>query len=213
MRCAPRLFLLPALLLLSFSPAWAAEPMLFDTYAYGAPRAAMAALPNMKQGEGAFAGALLLDRVSFAGASWNARFEFNEDKLVRVSLMNAYTQDLADGVERHFRENGYEMLAILVGKRELDFVAMLKVGGIQGLEHALEQLHAEGPHPRITRAWFQTRGVSKDIKKMVKNLKEFLMAAPAETREAEVTVLTPSKEGETAMLLVDFSFPILDAHK
>lgn len=213
MRCATRFLFIFLMSTLFICPAHAGTHALFGDHLYGAARRDLEKLPGIKKGEGAFAETLLLEGVPFAQTEWTARFVFSDDTLTRVGLVTPYSQERADAVTTYLRKEGYEMLAILIGERELDFVAMLKVAGVKGLEHAMRELHAGGPYERTTHAWFFTRPISTRIKQTAKNLKEFLMTAPAETREVEITVLHPTQENQDAMLLVDFSFPILDAQK
>jgi hypothetical protein len=186
-----------------------ASPLLFERYAYHAAKAEISALPGATEGEDEFAGDILLPEVSFAGHKWTPRLEFREEKLVRVSLMAAYSAERMETVTSFLRDNGYEMLALLVDNRSLDFISFLKIDGPRALQEKIVEMLSGGPRKRITYAWFVTGGLSRDTKIMARNLTDFFMLAPSTTREAEVTLLR-ADEGARMLLLVDFTYPILD---
>ena len=187
-----------------------APPLLFEKYAYHASRAEIVALPGATEGKEGSAGDILLPEASFAGHNWVPRLEFREEKLVRVSLMAAYSAERMEAVTSSLRDSRYEILALLVDDRSLDFISFLKVDGPRALQEKIGEMLSGGPHRRVTYAWFVTGGLSRDTKIMARNLTDFFMLAPSATREAEVTLLS-ADGGEQAMLLVDFTYPILDA--
>ncbi|MDR2055179.1 MAG: hypothetical protein LBQ10_04850 [Desulfovibrio sp.] len=185
------------------------SPLLFESYAYHASRAEISALPGAVEGEDDFAGDILLPEVSFAGHKWTPRLEFRDEKLVRVSLMAPYSAERMETVTSFLRDNRYEILALLVDGRSLDFISFLKIEGPQALQEKIGAMLSGGPHKRVTYAWFVTDGLSRDTKIMARNLTDFFMLAPSTTREAEVTLLRADDGGRT-MLLVDFTYPVLD---
>ncbi|MDR2744145.1 MAG: hypothetical protein LBB66_02955 [Desulfovibrio sp.] len=186
------------------------SPLLFENYAYHASRAEIAALPGATEGKGDFAGDILLPGVSFAGHEWTPRLEFRDEKLVRVSLMAAYSAERMETVTAFLRDNRYEILALLVDDRSLDFISFLKIDGHRALQEKIGEMLSGGPHKRVTYAWFVTGGLPRDTKIMARNLTDFFMLAQSATREAEVTLLR-ADGGERVMLLVDFTYPIFDA--
>lgn len=195
---------LPALL--HADPAY----VLFNSYTFSMPRAEIAKLPGATEGEGSFAGDLMLPEAQFAGLPWNVRFEFAGDKLVRVSLMEGYTRERMDKVTAALRGDHYEMLGLLVDSKRLDVLGLLKTAGSDATRERIREMLDNGPR-RVIYAWFQTTEVSHDMKMMSRDLSELLMAAPAGMREAEVTVLAEESTKRPALLLVDFSFPVLMA--
>jgi hypothetical protein len=193
-------------------------PPLFGDFRRLAPKADIAALPGATPTEGEFDGDIMLPAVSFAGHQWVPRMAFDRDRLVRVSLMartGSLSSERLDAVRSQLVRDGYEVLGIVADGKSLDCIAQLKLG------HALDEDPAkalaaetarllEGFHTRVTYAWFDTRAVSQQTKRMARHLTDFLVMAPSDTREAEVTLVTKQEGGET-MLLVDFTYPILDA--
>ncbi|MDR1659479.1 MAG: hypothetical protein LBR94_03940 [Desulfovibrio sp.] len=196
-----------------FGPAHAAGQtprLLFENYAYHAPKAEIAALPGATESEENFAGDILLPETSFAGHKWVPRLEFRDERLVRVSLMAAYSAGRMEAVTSFLSDEGYEILALLADDRSLDFISFLKIDGPKALQEKIGEMLSGGPHKRVTYAWFATGGLSRDTKIMARNLTDFFMLAPSVTREAEVTLLR-ADGGEQVMILVDFTYPILDA--
>lgn len=184
------------------------KPLLFENYAFGMPRALVAALPGATEGSGAFAGDLLLPEASFAGTLWNVRFAFKNDELVRVSLMERYSPERMRAVTDALRAGKFEMLALLANDKQLDFVSLLKIAGPEGLQNEIASLLGTTVPPRVIYAWFDTSAFSKEMKLMARNLKELMLVVAAETREAEVTLLSENG-AEPHLILVDFSFPLL----
>ena len=190
------------------SPAQAA-PTLFGDFVWGTPKSELEKRPDAKPGQDAFAGDLFLPETDFAGESWNVRLEFAGERLVRVSLMAHYSRERMDKVTRQLRADGFEMLSVLRDSAMIDMVRILKTLGPDAVKEEWNRfMQGESPQ-RMTYAWFATASLSKDIKTMVSNLKDLLMSAPMETREAEVTLLGDQATGKPGMLLVDFSFPML----
>ncbi|MDR1857361.1 MAG: hypothetical protein LBR22_09460 [Desulfovibrio sp.] len=194
------------------------SPALFGEFRYNAPKAEIAALKDAVPAEGEFAGDILLPPADFAGHRWTPRLSFDGDRLVRVSLMArvpALESERLEAVRGHLAKEGYEVLGLVADGKTLDCISRLKIGYATtgDAPAALAKDMAkflEGRHARITYAWFDTKGLSRENKRTARNLGDFLVLAPAETREAEVTLI-PDPGGKEAMLLVDFTYPILDA--
>ena len=189
----------------------AGEPqhILFADYAYGMPKAHIAALPDVVAPEDAESRDLFLPKTEYAGMNWQLRFEFVNEQLVRTSLMAPWSKERMDAVVSRLRNDKYEALALLVDDKSLDFISLIKIEGPQALNAKVASLLENDTHRRVTYAWFVTEGISKEIKMRARNLTELMMIVSSETREAELTQV----RGETgqAVLLVDFTFPVLDA--
>lgn len=200
--------LLIAAMLVCFSGhAWAA-PSLFGSFTYGTPKSELAKLPGAAPGEGSFAGDIMLPEATFAGLPWNVRLEFANDRLVRVSLMERYSRERMSAVTRQLASDKFEMLSVLMDSSYLDLVKVLKTTGPESVKGAWADF-VKGKKPeRMIYAWFDMSGVSANQKTMAADLKNLLMIAPMETREAEVVLLRDAA-GSPGMLLVDFSFPVL----
>lgn len=181
---------------------------LFPGYAYGMPKSDVAQKEDVAPGEKDLDRYLFLQQASFAGQNWQVRFEFTSEALTRVGLMGPYSQERFDAVKAHLREQGYEALALLADNRSLDFLTYLKTEGPDALNAKVAEMLQTKPE-RLTYAWFDTREMPSGIKRMSRNITELLAAVAEGTREVEVTLLTVKDKG--ALLLVDFSFPILDA--
>jgi len=212
MRFTGHLLLVAALLFMSF-PVFADKcsmpRFLFDGYVFGSNKSDIESLTGVYHGEGEFVDDLFLSEASFADMPWVLRFEFHFDRLVRISLMETYSQARMEAVTKTLMDLRYELLSLLAGTRKLDFIALLKGGGPDMLEKGLSELKNSGSHTRVTYAWFNTENASKEMKMMSRNLREFLMSVGSETREVEVTLLSGIKEGPPQLLIVDFSFPLL----
>ena len=191
------------------APSQQNAPVLFPPYVFGMPRAQAMKLPGAALGEGDFAGDILLPEASFAGLPWTVRLEFRHDTLVRVSLMEAYSDARLTAVNASLRDTGYEMLAMLADGVRVDFVASLKTDGPEALQKRIKKLHTDKKRERMSYAWFDTRKMSRETKIMARNLSNLLQVVEADTGEAEVSLLGDGKGG-VSHILVDFTLPVLE---
>lgn len=187
-------------------PAAEEQPALFPPYLFGMRRERAASLPGAATKEN---GDILLPEAAFAGLPWTVRLEFRDERLVRVSLMEIYTGRRLEAVNAALRDMGFEMLAMLVDKRRIDFISVLKTEGSAALQKNIAALHETKNPSRVGYAWFDTKNIRRETKIMARNLSELLQIIAADTREAEVTALGDGKGGLTH-LLVDFTLPILE---
>ena len=84
--------------------------LLFDSYAYGMPRSEAEKIPGIEPGEGDMEGELILPGVAWIDLPWTARFIFDNDVLVEISLVGPYTRETfnairadGQGAKRDFR--------------------------------------------------------------------------------------------------------------
>jgi hypothetical protein len=114
-----------------------------------------------------------------------------------------------DKVTRQLRADKFEMLSVLLDASFLDLVEILKISGPDGVREAWARFVKDKQPERMAYAWFNTTGMSEDMKVMAGSLQQLLMMSPVETREAEVILLRDPAASAPGMLLVDFSFPVL----
>ena len=199
-----------ALLLGSADKACGA-PVLFEDFAWGTPKDALAKRPEAVPGEDSFAGDLLLPEAIFASMPWNVRLEFENELLVRVTLMERYSRERMNAVTRQLRADRYEMLSILIDSSFLDLVKTLKTSGPDGLREEWARFVKDKTPERMVYAWFDTTEIVEDMKRMASSLGQLLMMVSPETREAEVILLRDPDTSAPGTLLVSFSFPLLEA--
>ena len=198
-------------LLLGFAgKGWGAPP-LFGDFVWGTPKSELAKLPEASTGEGSFAGDLLLPEALFASMPWSVRLEFENERLVRVSLMERYSRERMDAVTRQLRADKFEMLSVLIDSTFLDLVKVLKTGGPDRVREEWARFVKDKTPERMAYAWFDTAGLTEDMKFMASSLQQLLMMAPAETRQAEVTLIRDPTASAPDVLLVDFSLPAMQA--
>jgi uncharacterized protein YbaA (DUF1428 family) len=184
-------------------------PVLFGDFAWGTPKSELDKRPGASPGEGSLAGDVLLPEAMFASLPWNVRLEFANERLVRVSLMERYSRERMDAVTRQLRTDKFEMLSVLIDASFLDLVKILKARGPDGVKEEWERFVKDKKPERMVYAWFDTTGMSRDMKSMAGSLQQLLMMAPVETREVEVSLLRDPATSAPGMLLVDFSFPAM----
>ncbi|WP_308620746.1 hypothetical protein [uncultured Desulfovibrio sp.] len=192
-----------------------ATPVIFGEWRFGMDREAALRLPGAREGSGDMAGHVLLPEITWAGLPWNVSLEFrqggadaNAGRLVRVCLLEAYSRERLDAVNALLREKGFEMLAMRAEGRDLDFIAILKAFGSDELQKRIAGLYQTDSMNFMSFGWFDTRGISREMKIMARNLTELLQIVRADTREAEVTLL--GADGKASHILVIFSLPILE---
>jgi len=198
------------MIVLAFSPA-EAEPLLFDGYAFGTPRAEMEKIPGMGEGSGEMEGRLVLPGSSWAGKNWVATFDFEEDRLMNVTLMGAYDRARLEAVRSSLSRDGFEILGFVVDDRALDLFSLVKAEGIDAFQKRfLELLRAKTP-ARLSYEYFQTKNVSEEHKKMAGSMNEFLRVIDRNILQAEVTLLGDGSDSAPRALLVSFTCPVLNA--
>lgn len=197
-------------LLLGVAENARSAPVLFGDFLWGTPKNELAGRQELSPGEGNFAGDLFLPGAIFADLPWNARLEFADDRLVRVSLMAQYSRQRMDAVTGRLRADKFEMLSVLIDASFLDLVKILKLRGPDGVREEWARFVKDKTPERMVYAWFETTGMSRDMKTMAGSLRQLLLMGPAETREAEVILLRDPAASAPDMLLVDFSFPLMD---
>ncbi len=196
-------------LLLGFaSNAWSA-PVLFGDFVWGASKSELGNRPGALPGEGPFIGDVHMPETTFAGLPWDVRLGFANDRLVRVSLMGRYSRDRMNAVTKQLRADGFEMLSVLLNSSFLDLVKILKLKGPDGVKEEWARFVKDKKPERMIYAWFDTSNTSEDMKAMVGSLQQLLTMGPIETREAEVILLCDPATSAPGMLLVDFSFPVM----
>lgn len=201
-----------ALLLYSVTPA-SASPVLFDSYAFGTPRAELEKVPGMEKGEGEMASDLILPAVKWAGMDWAAQFIFEQDQLVNVTLLGAYERARFDAVRKELTGNSFEILGFVVDQKALDLFQLIKAGGVEAFQKRFGELIREKTPERVSYEFFQTKGVSEDQKKMVNSMNEFLRVVDMNILQAEVTMLGDGKGSGPQALLVSFFCPVLNVVK
>lgn len=192
-------------------PAFAA-PVLFGPYERGAARSALSALPGMTSLPENAGKGLLLPGVAFAGHTWTAQFHFDEGQtLIGADLMAPYARSRFDAVRQRLEADGFELLGVVVDGKALDLFSLIKAEGVEAFRtRFLELMRAQTPR-RVSYAWFDTKNVSEDQKKMATSLNEFLRMVDRNIRQADVVQLGDESSAGPRALLVSFTCPVLDA--
>ncbi len=188
------------------------EPSLqiYGEYTYNSPKYTFTDKPGAKRLEGKFLGDLLMPDTDFVGYSWKVRLEFIKDKLSCVSLMGPYAKDRIQAVLSQIRSEGFELLSVIVDKKQVDFISTLKTGEVEHLSAKITSLTKNKKFSRLSYLFFDTTKISREIKMAARNLYDFFMMIPSETKEIELTVLGDEKK-QPRMVLIDFRYPILNA--
>ena len=197
-----------ALLLGSAGKVWSAA-VLFEDFVWGTPKSELAKLPGASPGEGVFADDLQLPEAFFASMRWIVQLEFEDERLARVTLMERYSRERMDAVTRQLRADKYEMLSVLIDSTYLDLVKTLQTAGPEGLRGAFARFVQDKMPDRMSYAWFEATGMTEDLRRIASNLQQLMMSVPAETRQAEVTLLRDAEASGPSVILVSFSFPLL----
>ena len=183
---------------------------LYETYTYNSPKNTFTEKSGTKNLAGKFAGDLLMPDTHFAGHSWKVRLEFIKEKLSCVSLMGPYSKDRIQAVMSQVRSQQFELLGIVVDKEQIDLIALLKAGKTENVLSEINALTKNKKFSRLSYLFFDTAKISKEIKMAARNLYDFFMLIPSETKEVELTVLGDKKR-QPRMMLIDFRYPILNA--
>ncbi len=114
------------------------EPSLqiYGEYTYNSSKYTFTDKPGAKRLEGKFLGDLLMPDTDFVGYSWKVRLEFIKDKLSCVSLMGPYAKDRIQAVLSQIRSEGFELLSVIVDKKQVDFLVLMTLTNIlKAVEH------------------------------------------------------------------------------
>jgi len=199
-----------ALLLGTMGKAWGAVT-LFEDFVWGTLKSELAKLPEASPGEGSFADDLLLPEALFASMPWNVQLEFKKERLIRVTLVERYSRERMDAVTKQLRADNFEMLSVLIDSSYLDLVKVLKTAGPDGLREVWADFVRDKTPERMSYAWFDSTGMPEDTRRMAASLQQLLLMITTETRQAEVTLLRDPETFAPGVLLVTFSFPLLEA--
>jgi hypothetical protein len=189
--------------------AYAESSLFFDQYMYGAPKNTFENLPHISEGEGAFLGDLLVQKVMYNGLEWEGVLSFTDDTLTSLTLFAPYSRERLNIVTASLKASGYELLGIVINEKAFDFLAHLKTTDPATFkEHILSQIRGT-KFSRISYAWFAVSDVSKELKQRVANIGELLKTVDPHTQEIEVILLGEEQNSTPQIISLTFSFPAL----
>ncbi len=213
------LFLL-CLLPLHVCPTYAQEkavvlfdPNMYGSYSYGPftygmPRSEVEALPGAEKGEDSLAQDIFLPEQTFAGLPWTVRLHMYNDKLVRVSLMEAYTRERMDSVTQELMAQKLVVLAIRSDSREFDIYGASRSGDTETVRQRMQEVMRQTKQS-ASYAWFDMSVMPEGMVQNARGLRELLMGSPETLRQVEVVVLADEKTHTPRILSVDFILPLL----
>ncbi|MCU1736132.1 MULTISPECIES: hypothetical protein [unclassified Pseudomonas] len=186
----------------------AASDNLFKSYAYGTPMA------DYKTADGYYdcsaeigATALCLDNVDFIEHKFMAALVFSGAKLIMVSLVSPFDQDLYASAAGTLGKT-FKLSALSDGKSQLDVIQLAATSPSREVFASKLQNYESGGLSGGTLSYTFIEGVDRD--KKFTDIAAQLAALPDNVRSAELML---TGEGSDSALIIRFGFPKLEANK
>lgn len=213
----PRRLVLPLVLLAALlMPATASAedmPPLFDSYAYGMTKSEAEKIPGMEQGEGDMEGELILPGVSWIDLPWTARFIFDNDALVEISLVGPYTRESFNAIRAQMDREQNEIFGIVLDNRALDLFSLISAGGVEGFRARFSELLREKVPTRLSYNYFSTKEIPAEVRQRATNITQLLGMVESTIKETEVTLIGDGNGSAPQVIVVSFTYPVLDVFR
>lgn len=208
---------LPLLLLATLvmpAPGAAEEaPALFDAYTYGMPRSEAEKIPGIEPGEGDMEGELILPGVAWIDLPWTARFIFDNDVLVEISLVGPYTRETFNAIRAQMDREQNEIFGIVLDNRALDLFSLISAGGVEGFRARFSELLREKVPTRLSYNYFSTKEIPTEVRQRATNITQLLGMVENTIKETEVTLIGDGNGSAPQVIVVSFTYPVLDVFR
>ena len=198
--------------LLLLPRAVAAVPLLRG-FEYGASKAEIAGREGAVLGKEAFKDEVFLKGVQWAGYAWAAQCHFNAEGLAAVTLYSAYSRELLNRVSAHLKEQKFQMLGMIIDGVALDMISLVKLGGLEAFQKRFRELTSGKVPQKISYEWFDGKKIPEEQLYNTAALGQLLMLVPVDTLQIDVTQSATGEKLENSMLLIHFSYPLMEALK
>ena len=207
------LVLLAALLLPA--PAYAEEPsMLFENYAYGMARSEAEKIPGIKRGEGEMAGELILEGVKWLDRLWNAKFIFDKDQLIEISLIDRFSPEAVKAVRDQMKREQNQLVGIVLDDKAFDLFSLISAGGMEGFNARFNELwNAKKAHSLYSRQYLSTREISPEVLQRATNINQLLGMVESTIKETEMALIGDGEDPMPRYIIVSFTYPVLDVFR
>lgn len=210
------LALLAALAMPAMTPAAessAEAPALFDSYAYGMPRSEAEKIPGMEPGEGEMEGELILPGVTWIDLPWTARFIFDKDELIEISLVGPYSRDTFNAIRARMDTERNEIFGIVLDNRALDLFSLISAGGVDSFRARFSELLREKVPARLSYNYFSTKEIPDEVRQRATNITQLLGMVESTIKETEVTLIGDGNGSAPQVIVVSFTYPVLDVFR
>ena len=204
------LVLLAALLMPAAASAEDMPPLLFDGYAYGMPRSEVEKIPGIEPGEGDMEGELILPGVAWIDLPWTARFIFDNDALVEISLVGPYSRECFNAIRAQMDREQNEIFGIVLDNRALDLFSLISAGGVEGFRARFSELLREKVPTRMSYNYFSTKEIPTEVRQRATNITQLLGMVESSIKETEVTLIGDGNGSAPQVIVVSFTYPVLD---
>ncbi|MBO4300446.1 MAG: hypothetical protein J5861_02470 [Desulfovibrio sp.] len=208
----PKLIVCFAAAMLVLSGTAAAVPLL-QGFEYGAPKSEIAVREGAVLGKEAFKDNVFLKGVQWAGYAWTAQCHFVGEGLNGVTLYSAYSRELLNRVSAHLKEQKFQLLGMIIDDKALDMISLVKLGGYEAFQKRYRELIGAKIPQKISYEWFDGNKIPQEQLNDTASLGQLLMLVPKDTLQIDVTQSATGEKLENSMLLIHFSYPVMDEMK
>ncbi|MCH5277372.1 MAG: hypothetical protein J1E80_06005 [Desulfovibrionaceae bacterium] len=188
-------------------------PALFDSYVYGMARSEAEKIPGIAPGEGDMAEELILPGVTWVERPWTARFIFDSDALIEISLVGPYTRESFNAIRAQMTQEQNEIFGIVLDDRALDLFSLISAGGVDGFRARFSELLREKVPTRISYNYFSTKEIPSEVRQRATNITQLLGMVENTIKETEVTLIGDGNGSAPQVIVVSFTYPVLDVFR